>query len=291
MPRVKGTWASHGSATVFRLSRFSEAYRTRLLKGLDDLQHFCQIRRGVRLLHVLKSPARADTLLSEYVLDRHEKLGMSGLSMVKHALLCCQHIAPNLKSKLAAAWANVKVWEEKRSTRLRAPVPAPIWLMLVGLARAHAIDATLEEHRAEWMTVALLIELGLLCLLRPGELFRLCPLDFSLPGSFSLSQNRAAIRIISPKNRRQFGDSQFVSLLNPSSIAWIREALKDAVPDQPLWKKKAGRFGQLFKQLTHELGVGDCRFTPGSLRPGGTTLFFGQGFTREHVKIPRTMDS
>lgn len=277
MPQVKGTGISHGAATVFRLSRFSDAYRNRLLRGLDDLQHYCQAKRGVRLLQVLKSPVRADSMLSAYVLDRHEKLGMSGLSMVKHALLCCQHMVPHLKSKLAASWANVKVWEEKRSTRLRPPVPVPIWLMLVGLARAHALDANQEENKLEWMTVALLTELGVLCLLRPGELFRLCPLDFSLPGSFSLSQNRAAIRIISPKNRRQFGDSQFVTLLNPSSIAWIREALKDATPDQPLWKKKAGRFGQLFKQLTQELGVGDCRFTPGSLRPGGATLFFGQG--------------
>ncbi len=277
MPRAKDLGASHGVATIFRLSRFSEAYRARLLRGLDDLQHYCHAKGKIRLLSVLKSPKQADSLLSAYVLERHEKLGMSGLSMVKHALLCCQHMMPHLKSKLAAAWANVKVWEEKRSTRLRAPVPVPIWLMLVGLARAHACDAEQSVDRLEWMIVALLIELGMLCLLRPGELFRLCPGDFALPGSFSLSQDRAAIRIISPKNRRQFGDSQFVTLLNPSCIAWIRDSLKVAPCDQPLWGKKAARFSRLFKQLTRELGVEDCRFTPASLRPGGATMFFGQG--------------
>ena len=46
-----------------------------------------------------------------------------------------------------------------------------------------------------------------------------------------------------------------------------------------IWEASFSRFSKLFKQLTLELGVEKCRFTPASLRPGGATMFFGRGIS------------
>lgn len=69
------------------------------------------------------------------------------LSLVKHALLGFQHVFPQLRGKLATCWENLKVWEEQRATKLRPPLPVPLWLFMVGLARAHAKVAE-DKHSA-----------------------------------------------------------------------------------------------------------------------------------------------
>lgn len=190
MSRVKNVpVGSHGSALQFRLSRFSSAYRSRLLAGLRDLQNFCEEHWEISLKQLLNHPKRADTLLGKYVMHRHEEKRKGSFSIVKHALLGCQHTLPKLRSRLTTAWANLKVWEEQRVSRLRPPLPVAIWLFMVGLARAHSIDSKEVSQKSEWNQVALLLEVGLLCLLRPGELFRLTVADMSLPGCFSLSQS------------------------------------------------------------------------------------------------------
>lgn len=111
-----------------------------------------------------------------------------------------------------------------------------------------------------WIVLSILLELGPLCMLRPGELLQLQHSDFALPGSFSLGQNLAAIRVVSPKNRRQFGEQQFVTLSNPNCIAWlIRDILEDDSP-QELWPRSSRCFSNMFKQLLVELGLGDPNF-------------------------------
>lgn len=86
----------------------------------------------------------------------------------------------------------------------------------------------------------------------------------------------AALRFFSPKNRRQFGDEQFVTLQNPNTIEWVR-TLSRGFATELVWQGTSHRFSKLFKQILTELGVADCKFTPGSLRPGGATMLFGRG--------------
>eukprot|EP00438_Fugacium_kawagutii_P009747 Skav220215 [mRNA] locus=scaffold1600:84603:99730:- [translate_table: standard] len=88
---------------------------------------------------------------------------------------------PHLRGKISTAWENLRVWEEKRKSKLRPPLPLPIWGLMVGLARGHAAVTHCEKKKTEWFMVALFLELGLLCLLRPGELLRLKGTDFALP--------------------------------------------------------------------------------------------------------------
>lgn len=283
--RTEDRFRFSASQAAFRFSRFPKAYRSRLLSGIQDLQRYCfQEGGGIKLKNLLTSPRLTDRTLARYVVSRHLDNRGSTLSLVKHAVLGCQHLVPQLRGKLVTTWENVRVWEEKRRTKLRPPLPLPIWVFMTGLSRAHSIVAGSENRQKEWMTVALFLELGLLCLLRPGELLRLKGADFALPGDFSLSQNHAAVRIVSPKNRRQFGDEQFVALQNPNTIAWLRQSGimgKDVL----LWTATASRFSRFFKQLTFELGVQDCGFTPGSLRPGGATMLYGRGWNISQLRF------
>ena len=251
------------------LSRFSKPYRSRLLAGFRDVQDFAATSFGCSLRYVLSDPNRADEILSQYVLERHHSSMDSKLSVVKHALLCCQHVQPKLKGRINTSWENLKVWEERRVTKLRPPLPVPLWLFMVGLSRAHAKVECTQALRKRWNMFAVLLEVGLLCMLRPGELLKLHHCDVSLPGDFTLSQPFAAIRIASPKNRRQFGAEQFVVLRNPNTISWLKEFVVEG-SSAMLWEWHDSQFAKLFKQTCAELKIS-------RLHPGGATMLYGQG--------------
>ena len=144
--------------------------------------------------------------------------------------------------------------------------------LMVGLSRAHGFNAQDRATGSQWLIMAILLEIGMLCLLRPGELLKLRHSDFALPGSFSLSQSQAAIRIEAPKNRRQFGQQQFVSLQDANVIAWVREFLTVG-SHELFWPATKAAFSKRFKQLVSELGLKHHHFTPGSLRPGSATMY------------------
>lgn len=270
--------AQTGTATQvhFRFSRFSAPYRSRLLQGLCDLQDYCKQELGQDLRVLIRQRRVIDRLLGAYVMDRHASSDGKQLSLVKHALLGCQHLNPRLRGRLAISWENLRVWEEQKVANLRRPLPVPIWVCMVGLSRAHGFTAQDGAVRSQWFIMAILLEIGMLCLLHPGELLKLRHSDFALPGSFSLSQSQAAIRMEAPKNRRQFGQQQFVSLKNSNVIAWIREFLTVGSHDL-FWPATKGAFSKCFQQLISELGLKHHRFTPGSLRPGGATMYYGRG--------------
>ena len=189
------------SAVAFRLSRFSKPYRQRLLAGLRDLQEFCIAEAQCSLTFILSHIHRADELLAEYVLQKHRTSEGQKLYVVKHALLSCQHMQPRLKGHISTAWANLKVWEEQRTSRLRPPLPVPLWLMMIGLARAHATVVSLAEEKLQWRIFATLLEVGLLCMFRPGELLKLHHSDISLPGDFTFSQPFASGACCQPKEQ------------------------------------------------------------------------------------------
>jgi len=272
----KGSSDALTSPVLFRFSRFSKAYRSRLLCGLKDLQTFCKHEVGQSLSHVLGRAKTADRVLASYVMRRHHSSSGKSLSMVKHALLGCQHVRPALKSRLTTSWENLRVWEEQKVGRLRPPLPIPLWCMMIGLSRARGLTSQDPKISFEWLVFATLLELGVLCLLRPGELMKLKKDDIALPGDFSFGQPQAALRIDAPKNRRHFGKEQFVTLKHPNVISWLKFILVKG-ETHTLWPSAPSRFGKLFKIVIADLNLQACRFTPGSLRPGGATLLFSRG--------------
>ena len=264
------------SSAAFRLSRFSKPYRQRLLAGLQDLDGFCREQGPCSLAALLGNLNSADEVLSLYVMQRHSSLKPKQLYVVKHALLCCQHVQPKLKGRINTAWENLRVWEEQRTSSLRPPLPIPLWLLMIGLSRADSSvnESMLEQKR--WRVFATLLEIGVLCMLRPGELLKLKHTDISLPGSLTFSQPFAAIQVANPKNRRQFGVDQFVLVRNPCAVQRLREVVEER-NDCALWKGGRALFSRMFKQICKELRILDCHFTPASLRPGGATMYYGKG--------------
>lgn len=264
------------SSAAFRISRFSKPYRQRLLAGFRDLHDYTWSYLKKPLGSVISNAACADEVLSQYVMHRHANMDGKRLYVVKHALLCCQHVQPKIRGKIATAWDTLRVWEEQRSNALRPPLPVPLWLLMIGLSRAQAAVNAAPLEREKWTIFATLLEVGLLCMFRPGELLKLKHSDFSMPGNFTFSQPFAAIRVASPKNRRQFGLEQFVLLRNPCTVERLREILKEGL-DKPLWKSTSNQFSQMFRKVCKDLKISDCHLTPGSLRPGGATMYYSRG--------------
>lgn len=120
---------------AFRFARLSEPYRLRLTHSLRKFGDYCN-DSGVSLSRVLRSAVLADRLLSSFVLKAHATMRPGELSMVKHAALACQALCPALRGHLPETWANVKTWQEKTVGRLRPPLPVPIWVALLSVARA-----------------------------------------------------------------------------------------------------------------------------------------------------------
>ena len=87
---------------------------------------------------------------------------------------------------------------------------------------------------------------------------------------------QAAVRVVSHKNRGQFGQRQFVTVSHPKVIAWLRVLLVEG-KDERLWSKKTTHLSKLVKVPVTELKVTGCGFTPWSLRPGGATMFHSEG--------------
>ena len=127
------------------------------------------------------------------MIDRHSNKEFRRLSLTKRALLCAQHVYPILRGKLQTAWGNMKVWEEERTSALRPPIPVPIFVCAVGLARARGKVEKTSHSRHDWIVLSVLLELGFFCLLRPVELLRMRHSDIALPGQFILYM-RAACR-------------------------------------------------------------------------------------------------
>ena len=75
-------------------------------------------------------------------MSRHETHSVKSLSMVKCGLLGCQHHMPTIKGHLMTPWENLRVWEERKTTQLRPPLPVAIWCVMVGLARGHGVATT-----------------------------------------------------------------------------------------------------------------------------------------------------
>ncbi len=110
---------SHESQALYRLSRFSGAYRSRLLTGLQDVHTYCQEKMGLPLKQLLRQPKLADRVLGQYVIDQHSIGSGAAMSRVKHGLLGCQHLAPQLRGKLCTPWENMRVWQEQKNLQAK----------------------------------------------------------------------------------------------------------------------------------------------------------------------------
>ena len=131
-----------------------------------------------------------------------------------------------------------------------------------------------EPQLATWLIpLAILIRVGYLTLLRPGEICRLLVKDMH----FCADGRQVVIAIRRVKTPTAFGRAQFVVLhcrLTRRLLAWLVAALPN---EMKIWPGSVAKFSQFFVAVLHRLGLSRLPLTPGGLRAGGTTVAYKAG--------------
>ena len=260
-----------------RLSRYSKAYRQRLVEGATHLGQFCE-KKDVSFGRLLKGDGQeVDLLLENFVNDLYDQRATrrSSLRIAKHGVLYIQVIRPRLRHQLKSTWATIKAWEEQQPSQLRSPLPIVLLVSMICKARLLSEVTSDSKTRRRWLVFSSLIGLGFFGMLRPGEIFNLRCGDIGIPNQLSFGAPCITIRISKPKNFRQLGHSQFVVVSQPDIcnwVTWICSVSKNS--DERLWDASPTEFRRMFKVCIEKLLRTKSRFSPASLRAGGATFHF-----------------
>ena len=88
-----------------------------------------------------------------------------------------------------------------------------------------------------------------------------------------------------PQNGWLMGRSQFSTLDDQPTVAWLRWLCLDAPSPSLLWPGSRQAFVGHWKSSMERLGLTRHRFTVGSLRPGGATGLFLRGVEVARIKF------
>lgn len=265
-------------SSKLRLNRYSKAYRSRLLSGGQKLERFLR-GDGSTLNKLLNSrPPVVDEILESFVMAMHgEKNNGVNMRQAKHAVLLLQILRPELKHQLKKSWETLKAWEESLPSGMRSPLPVTLLVAMICQARILAFEADDDSSKAKkWLRVSMLLGLGFFGLLRPGEMLALKRKHICFPNSITFALPAVTVTIEKPKNFRQLGTSQFVTIKQPDTCNWIVCCCHDMKATDPLWNFSQSEFRRCFKTLLSTLCCDECKFSPASLRAGGATFLFDQ---------------
>ena len=201
--------------------KYSQAYLSRLLEGAGALRSHLS-ERGLEWedLRTLKAQ-KVDQVLLNFVRDLHAHENKSSLRVAKHGVLFVQAWRPRLRKSLQGTWQTLRSWEEQRSSRFRAPMPLPLFVVLVCAARNRAFFECDAGQQESLLTFAALLTVVFFGMLRPGELLNLSAGDITLPKALAIGASFAVVRIRRPKNSRQVGLQQFAEIRHPDAINWL----------------------------------------------------------------------
>ena len=266
-------------AGKLRLSKYSVAYRNRLIEGGLAVQRFLQ-SQGLSGKNLLECKAsQLDVILEQFVSNCHTNRTRKkrDLQIAKHGVLFFQVLRPRLKQRLKQTWATLKAWEELQPSQVRSPIPIALLMGMLCRARINSEIATSRIESRKWMIFSVLVSLGFFGVLRPGELLALRKRDITLPNNISLSLPCITIGLERPKNFRQLGARQFTSVYHIPTCewtAWLCSTLEK--PEEPLWPTTANEFRKFFRDCGRQLNFTRGRYTPASLRAGGATFLFDE---------------
>jgi hypothetical protein len=198
----------------------------------------------------------------------------------RYVVVAVQTVGRHLKGHLRRAWDAVAAWHALQPIRSRLPLPL---LVAENLALVLARQGCRRHNDGElYWCVAILVRLAFWGLCRPGEVLKLTVGDVCIPVVDSPEPLVIAIRF--PKNRGALGRVQFRIIEDPGSISWCRWFLADLPSDHVIWPSSAVVFRRLFDWGLDILHLGHIKYTPASLRPGGTTHLFKCGVPLSTIK-------
>ena len=182
-----------------------------------------------------------------------------------------------LRRKLTPAWDVVEAWRSVAPATNHVPCPSSLALAMFSLATAWG-----------WWDVGILILLGFLGILRPGEMLRLRPADILPPSVLLLPTLTAYVSIRDPKQKRTTARREHVLVEDAAFVAFLEEWLAcHGAPTRKIFKGKASDFRKCFDALVRFFGIEPCDgkgITPASLRGGGATWLFQQTGS---IELPR----
>ena len=240
--------------------------------------------RDAGMLKALKEDRADFTLLDQYGSDWVNLCFDDRIPfwLAKHGVLALQTEFRHARFKLPRSWDCVSAWDATRQHHNRLPLDK----MLLDFMSAVALSWGLEDDSKALHLIAfsVLIKVGFHALLRPGELIGLRAKDVNVSELWDARQY-LVIAIASPKTRRFGGGHQHVFIRDPSCVAWMRWRTKDLHPIVKLWPSTSHMYRAWFSRVLSRCGLGDFRFTPGSLRAGGTTFMVTEGIDLTRIQF------
>lgn len=232
-------------------------YKKALLKGLDAWD-FTTNFTSIPML---------DLDISDYIefsFEEGDSIGHIG------DFLCgLQMYFPMVRNRLSSAWRMFKIWK-KHERRLQAtPIPPSLLRGLLGfcLQRGHLV-------------LLLLLSLGYFGLLRTGELLGLRRQDLQVCSDCAL------IFLGNTKGGSRENKDEHIVIRQPQAMSVIRAYLRTSGdPADQIWKTSGQHFRSCFSELLHHFGAANLGFRPYSLRRGGATSLYRQGWPTENILI------
>jgi hypothetical protein len=258
-------------------TRRSGTYRKALLISWNLLAAFCIHHSLAGPRDVGANPDMANRILIAFCQDLYQN--EQAIHLATNSILALQYVHRNLRGQLRAAWDSVETWSQEVDNQNRPPMPPVVLGAFCGLARLKGLQAGLRGDKAlgyMYITMALWAKAAFYGLLRPYEMFALCPALICIPSTTSnLMWTIAAIE--QPKAWRALGRKQFATLRHPGISEWLRWLLPLLSKRDRFWPSTHIRFRQMMADLLKELNLSEYHFTPGSFRAGGATLWASMG--------------
>ena len=172
------------------------------------------------------------------------------------------------RTLMTAAWDVVTEWQMEEPVEHHVPLPKVVF-------RAGVAVALLMNDVA----FAVILFLGFVGGLRPGEAVRLLRSDVVLPQDVGRRTGPAFVVIREPgKARRRGVQAQQVTIDDPATVAFLAWALSGLARAAPLWPSKPAAFARRWKlYFSNVLGLSvasEDGFTPASMRAGYATELF-----------------
>ena len=270
-------------ATQLERTRVTQVYRRRLECGLRELRLFL-FDRDSEIFDALQQNSVDFTLLDHYLAEwvnlcYEDKVPFW---ICKHGLLGLQAEFRHVRYKIPRAWDCVGSWDGRRTHSNRLPMNSQITEFLSSVALSWGLEQT--SWALPLVVFSVLIRVGFNGLLRPGELLNLRSQDVSVSDVWDDHQY-LVLAIRNPKTRRFGGRHQHVVIHDKFCIGWLRWLCRDLPPSMKIWPFSQDVFRTWFRKVLSRGGLQQFRFTPGSLRAGGTTHLVIQGMDLTRVQF------
>ena len=174
------------------------------------------------------------------------------------ALAGLQRFLPGLRKALPTPWQFLRNWQSTCFPERALPMPP---LVVTGLAGACKAVGRVD--------LACLLLIGFVGLLRTSEL-----LSLSVDNVRIYSPCLMVIALLNTKSSRRKAGAEHVTIRDPVVILITQRVLQATPNHAALYKSSRPQFAREFRGLVQWARLSDPRWTPDSLRRGGTTWFF-----------------